>query len=109
MAIPSSASASVSAHELLSWGNQVGQHLTCLIIEDDGADRKGHHDILAGSSGAIGGTSLATDFCFVVFLVPEVEERGHARRCFKHDITAVASVAAVRPAAGHELFASKTA
>jgi hypothetical protein len=52
---------------------------------------------------------LATDFCFVVFLIPEVEERGHARRRFKHDIAAVAAVATVRPAARHELFAPKTA
>jgi hypothetical protein len=44
-----------------------------------------------------------------VFLVPEVEERGHARRRFKHDIAAVATVATVWPAARHEFFAPKTA
>jgi hypothetical protein len=109
MVIPSPAPAPVSSHEPLSRGDQVGQDLIGLIIEDDGADRKGHHHILSGSSGAIGRASLATDFCFVMFLVPEVEERGHTRRRFKHDITAVAAVATVRPAARHEFFAPKTA
>jgi hypothetical protein len=50
-----------------------------------------------------------TDFRFVVLLVSEVKERGHARRRLKHDIAAVAAVPAIRPAAGHELFAPKTA
>jgi hypothetical protein len=50
-----------------------------------------------------------TDFRFVVLLVPEVKERGHARRSFKHDTAAVAAVPAIRPATGHELFAPKTA
>jgi hypothetical protein len=109
MVISSSASAPVSCYEPLSSGNQVGQYLTGFIIEDNGADRKGHHHILSGSSGAIGGATLATDFCFIVFLVSEVEERGHARRCFKHDMTAVATVATVWPAARHEFFAPKTA
>jgi hypothetical protein len=44
-----------------------------------------------------------------VFLVPEVEERGHARRRFKYDVAAVAAVATVRPAARHEFFAPKAA
>ena len=56
----------MSCHKPLSGGDQVGQHLTGLIIGDDGADRKGHHDIFAGSSGAIGSATLATDFCFIV-------------------------------------------
>jgi hypothetical protein len=99
----------VSSYKPLSQGNQVGQHLIGLIIEDDSADRKGHHHILFGSSGAIGGASLTTDFCFIVFLVAEVEERGHARRRFKHDIAAVPAVATVRPATRHEFFATKTA
>jgi hypothetical protein len=80
-----------------------------LIVVDDGADRKGYDDVLSGSSRAIGGASLATDFCFVVFLVPEVEERGHARRGLKHNIATMAAIAAVRPAARDELFAPKTA
>jgi hypothetical protein len=101
--------APASCHKLLSSGNQIGQHLTCLVIEDDSPDRNGHHHILAGPSGAISRASLATDFCFVVFLVSEVKERGHARRRFKHDIAAMAAVPAVRPAARHELFAPKTA
>jgi hypothetical protein len=109
MVIPSSTTASVSSHEPLSWGDQVGQHFIGLLIDDDGADRKGHDHILSSSSGAIGGASLATDFRFVVFLVAEVEERRHARRRFKHDIAAVAAIATVRSAARHEFFASKTA
>ena len=109
MAIPSSPPAPVRRHKLLSSGNQVGQHLTGLVIADDCADRNGHHHILAGPSGAIRSSSLATDFCFVMFLVPEVEERGHARRRFKYDIAAVAAISAIRPAARHELFAPKTA
>jgi hypothetical protein len=68
----------VSSHELLPGGDQIGQHLIGLIIENDGADRKGYDHILSGSSGAIGGASLATGFGFVVSLVPEVEECGHA-------------------------------
>jgi hypothetical protein len=109
MVIPSSAPPPVSSYKPLSLDDQVGQYLIGLIIEDDGADWKGHHHILSGSSGAIGGATLATDFCFIVFLVPEVEERSHARRCFKYDIAAVASVATVRPAARHEFFSPKTA
>ena len=109
MGIPSPPPAPACCHKLLSSGNQVGQHFACLIIEDDGADRKGHDHILSGPSGAISCASLAADFCFVVFLVPEVEERSHARRRFKHDIATVAAVTAVGPAAGHELFAPKTA
>jgi hypothetical protein len=109
MVIPSSAPAPVSSHELLPGGDQIGQHLIGLIIENDGADRKGYDHILSGSSGAIGGASLATGFGFVVSLVPEVEERGHARRRFKHDTAAVAAIATVRPAAWHEFFAPKTA
>jgi hypothetical protein len=52
---------------------------------------------------------LAADLCLVVFLIPEVEECGHARRGFKHDIAAVASIAAVRAAARDEFFSPKTA
>ena len=107
--LPSTAPAPVGSYKSLSRGDQVCQHLTGLIIEDDGADGKGHYHILSGSSGAIGCATLATDFRFVVFLVPEVEERGHARRRFKYDIAAVAAVATVRSAARHEFFASKTA
>ena len=109
MIVPSSSPASVSCHEPLSRCDEVGQHFIGLIIEDDGADRKGHHHILSGSSGAIGGATLATDFCFIVFLVPEVEERGHARRRFKHDVASVAAIATVRPTARHEFFTPKTA
>ena len=58
---------------------------------------------------AVGSASLATDFCFVVFLVSEVEERGHARRRFKYNIAAVPAIATVRPATRHEFFAPKTA
>ena len=109
MIIPSSAPAPVSSHELLSGGDKIGHHLIGLIIENDGADRKGYDHILSGSSRAIGGASLAAGFCFVVFLVTEVEERGHARRRFKYDIAAVAAVATVRPAARDEFFAPKAA
>jgi hypothetical protein len=96
-------------YKSLSRDDQVCQHFTGLIIEDDGADGKGHHHILSGPAGAIGCAALATDFRFVVFLVAEVEERGHARRCFKDDIAAVAAIATIRPAARHEFFAPKTA
>jgi hypothetical protein len=99
----------VGSYKSLSRGHQVCQHLTGLVIEDDGADGKGHDHILSGPSGAIGCATLATDFRLVVFLVAEVEERGHARRCFKYDIAAVAAIAAVRSATRYELFASKTA
>ena len=109
MVIPSSPPAPVSSHELLSGVEKIGQHFTGLIIENDSADRKGYDHILSGFSGAISGASLAAGPCFVVVLVPEVEERGHARRHFKHDIAAVAAVATVRPTARHEFFASKAA
>jgi hypothetical protein len=99
----------VSAHKPLSRSDQVGQHFIGLIVENDGADWKGYDNILSGPSGAIGGATLATDFCFIVFLIPEVEKRGHARRRFKHDIAAVSAVAAVRPSARDEFFAPKTA
>jgi hypothetical protein len=99
----------VSSDKPLSRGNEVGQHLIGLIIEDDGADGKSHYHILSGSPRAIGGASLPTYFCFVVFLVPEVQKRGHTRRRFKHDITAVPTVATVRPSARDEFFAAKTA
>jgi hypothetical protein len=99
----------MSCHKPLSGNDQVGQHLAGLIVGDDGADRQGHHDIFACSSGAIGSATLAADFCFIVFLVPEVEERGHARRRFKYDIATMATVATVGSAARHEFFAPKTA
>ena len=109
MVIPSPAPTPVSSHEPLSRGDQIGQHLIGLIIKDDGADRKGHHHIFPGSSGAVGGATLAANCCFVVLLIPEVEECGHARRRFKYDIAAVAAIAPVRPAARHEFLAPKAA
>jgi hypothetical protein len=99
----------MSSYKPLSWSDQVGQRFIGLIVVDDGADWKAYDDIFSGSSRAIGSATLATDFCFVVFLVPEVEERGHARRRFKHNTAAVAAIATVRSAARHEFFASKTA
>jgi hypothetical protein len=99
----------VSSHELLPRSNQIGQHLIGLIIENDGAYRKGHDHILSSPSGTIGGASGAAGFSFVVFLVPEVEERGHARRRFEYDIAAVTAVATVRPASRHKFFPTKAA
>jgi hypothetical protein len=44
-----------------------------------------------------------------VFLVSEIEERAHTSRRFKYDITAVAAIATVGPAAWDEFFTTKTA
>ena len=104
MGVSLAADAAPGHDEGLPVPGQVGQDLAGVGVLHDRADRDGDHDVLraaAGSVAALAGTAPLGD---VVLLVLQVQQGPAAAHGPEDHIPALAAVAAVRPATGHEFL-----
>src|SRR5262249_5961291 len=91
-------------HETLASLGEVAQALAAVAVGDGGAEGHAEHGVLPAPPVLVGALPMRAALRGVVPLVVEVEERGHGRISLEDHVAAVAPVAAVRAASGHELL-----
>ncbi len=85
--------------------HQVTELFAGVGVRDDGADRHGNVEIVAGRAGAVIARTGRARPALEGALDTEVRERVDARRRAQIDAAAMAAIAAIRPAERHELLA----
>ena len=87
---------------------QVGEHGARLRILDDRAERYAQNAVHAAPTVLVAALATAAVVRLEVGTVAEIDERAEVAVGHQPDVTALAAVAAVRPAPGHEFFPPET-
>ena len=107
MRVAEAAVAALAQHDALARLGQVEQHRLLVLVEDLGADRHAHQDVLGLGAGAHLAHAVMAAPHLEMLLVAVVDQRVEVGHRLDHDVAALAAVAAVRPAELDELLAMK--
>jgi len=109
MAVASSAFPAVGDGCAFSFGHQVCQHLSRLLVVDDSADREQDVDGFAPAAGTVGTAPVLPIFRLIVALIAQIKESREPVGGGKDHVASIPSVPSVRASTRDEHFPTEAA
>ena len=106
--ITETASTTIGNNDFFARSRKILDELAGLNIADQGSCGNFNNQIFAGFAGFVFSQTASSILGFQEFLISEIIEGTLARRCHHNDVTAPASISAIRTAARYVPFPSET-